>query len=600
MGALPDRPPNSIRIARRAIDGLPNVAIIGEILQFETVSRWAFPIRLSAHVNTTGSVPATTDWYVVITEQFPKGPLKLYPSKIGGITATYQHQMNNAEGLPDLLWRRGELCLTSDIKSLGIPGIDAEPVEASARMIWNIQRARKWLEDCSNGVLTKPGDPFELPDFHASRAYTFAYIGVRPDTGLGGTQNGVAVCRLADNNWVSLTELQSAELKSIMKFKWGEHVRGLARENLAIWVRLDGVPLIGPWGAPMTWHELQTACLERGVDVMAVLKSNASRIRDGLVHLLILGIPIPEIVGGPIAKIHWQAVEIPVLSHRKTPGIRNKERSLWSRDVAEVLKGELAWVESEDWGSSEMTARGRLPDSFTQRTVTVIGAGAIGMIVAESLARSGCSRICIIDQDEVKAGNLCRHLLTLKDVGANKATAAASRLSLAAPTVEVSPIPNIFSSLMIDLESPQLIIDCTGSDDVADELGRVEQRTGNVFVSVSISFGAKQLFLYAQREKFDASKFRDQLRPLLQKSFREEGSRLLPREGVGCWHPVFPARVDQVWMLGAFAIGVLASSFEHIPAEGVLRCFQEMKVDGVLVGIGEVEPVAIEAAVPNK
>lgn len=351
MGALPDVP-EAIRLARRAIDGHPNVQIFGEIVYYETVNRWAFPIRLSVDVCPSGPVPSTTDWYVVMASQFPKGSLKLFPSKINGLTDTYQHQMNNKAGSPDLPWRSGDLCLATDLKALGVPCIDTEPQEASARMLWTIQRAQKWIRDASNNALAKPGDPFELPDFSASRPYTLGYLQLPADVSIADTRVGVAVCRNDTRKAVFLAELQNNSFTRVAKFKWGGFVARLKQQQTAIWIHLNGIPVIGPWGAPMTWDELQTACTLQGADVMAALKAHASRLRDGSPHFLILGIPIPETVDGPIAKIHWQALEIPALSSRNTPGVRNKERSLWARDVSEVLKGELRWIESEDWSSS--------------------------------------------------------------------------------------------------------------------------------------------------------------------------------------------------------------------------------------------------------
>ena len=37
--------------------------------------------------------------------------------------------------------------------------------------------------------------------------------------------------------------------------------------------------------------------------------------------------------------------------------------------------------------------------------------------------------------------------------------------------------------------------------------------------------------------------------PWLKKDAQENPDPYFPREGIGCWHPVFPARIDDIWML---------------------------------------------------
>lgn len=91
----------------------------------------------------------------------------------------------------------------------------------------------------------------------------------------------------------------------------------------------------------------------------------------------------------------------------------------------------------------------------------------------------------------------------------------------------------------------QVVIDCTGSDEVLDALagfdwGGVEDRW---FISLSLGWGARRLFCFASKgTAFPMADFKERLeewRDAEDITKREIGTP--PWEGVGCWHPVFPA-----------------------------------------------------------
>jgi len=39
----------------------------------------------------------------------------------------------------------------------------------------------------------------------------------------------------------------------------------------------------------------------------------------------------------------------------------------------------------------------------------------------------------------------------------------------------------------------------------------------------------------------------------------------LPREGIGCWHPIFPARADDVWLAASLALKSLEQATGTAP-----------------------------------
>ncbi|HEV7843932.1 MAG TPA: ThiF family adenylyltransferase [Pyrinomonadaceae bacterium] len=72
--------------------------------------------------------------------------------------------------------------------------------------------------------------------------------------------------------------------------------------------------------------------------------------------------------------------------------------------------------------SAELMARVR------ELPVTVCGAGALGANITESLARSGFTKLCVVDRDRVEERNLSTQPYYVADVGAFKAKVLAHAL----------------------------------------------------------------------------------------------------------------------------------------------------------------------------
>jgi hypothetical protein len=281
---------------------------------------------------------------------------------------------------------------------------------------------------------------------------------------------------------------------------------------------------------------------------------------------------------------------LPILSHGRIPGFRPVEKAYWKRDRSMLLRGQLEWVNSENWAADQVSTRGRLPANFCSLRTLLIGAGAIGSAVAEALARGGLRVIRIYDEDELVVGNLVRHVLTMEDLRKNKALALAARLNRVSPHVEAMGFASQFQKELARQASTDtdLILECTGKESVLGALESIQENESRVFVSISIGFEAKRLFVYMQKKRFIADRFLESLQPWLQKEFDERGSTSLPREGIGCWHPVFPARTDQVWMMAALAVKVIVERYDQAAEEGRLFVYEETQRDGKFVGVQEV------------
>jgi adenylyltransferase/sulfurtransferase len=100
--------------------------------------------------------------------------------------------------------------------------------------------------------------------------------------------------------------------------------------------------------------------------------------------------------------------------------------------------------------------------------VCVVGAGGIGNPVATQLVAMGVGKVRIVDRDVIEVTNLHRqHLYTDDDIGRVKVEAAAERLRMLNPTVEVEPVPTSVTKFTAEsiVKGFDVIIDALDSID---------------------------------------------------------------------------------------------------------------------------------------
>lgn len=97
-------------------------------------------------------------------------------------------------------------------------------------------------------------------------------------------------------------------------------------------------------------------------------------------------------------------------------------------------------------GSADLEAliTARQPAAITgalkKACVGIAGAGGLGSVVAENLARSGVGRLVIVDYDVVEPTNLNRQRFSLAQLGAPKVQALADNIRAFNPFVAVAPV----------------------------------------------------------------------------------------------------------------------------------------------------------------
>jgi hypothetical protein len=570
--------PESLLQARRALDEFGEVQIVQH--WHRGVDGWLLQVDLTpGDLGTKFPIPATTSWYIVAQPQYPAGRIDILPAVRGGIVDTFPHQLPNIPAVAGLPYTLGKVCVATDSEGNLRSDRDVEPTAASDRLAWHVVRALGWIRRASLGTLLADGDWFELPFYRDGNGLvafcegpeTFSLWRDIPDVA------GMAdVIYLGSSGFQVVTAFRSLGRKVLLRPEWGQAVVGPDRPQ-ALWVRFPQVVSLPPYRAPRTIGELRAVAADQGVDLDRYLRDGTAGFHDRADHVLLAGFPVPVRVGEPDRQMHWQAIALPRLERKVINGFRPNPLGYWMTSSRGTLADErpLEWLMAENWHPDQLATRGRLDENLATRRIVLIGAGALGSMVGELLVRAGVRDITILDHDIVAAGNLVRHTLTLRDLGWNKAEALVRRLEAISPSVRPIAVPDRFPGDSLDARilGADLVIDTTGEHGVLDAMAEAAWTSRPTFASVAISMHARRLFAFlGQSDHFDVGAFDAAYGPYGREERDRDEER--PWEGVGCWHPVFPARADEMWLMASAAVGLLESAWPVADGTQTLHVFE--------------------------
>jgi ThiF family len=555
-------PTEDLLAGRRALDALAgSVAIIQDWTWCSEVGRWTLACQICS------SQGHSSNWYILAEASYPFGEIDFYPAEIGGIEQTYPHQNHNGWPEAGFLWRKGKICLDSSVSSLGRIGGEREPFNSHERLLWYCQRAIAWITAAEGGTLTKPGDPFELPHFPHRETSLVAFSETPQNLPLWQELTCRAgICELSkvkQNPRILVVQKFLADDGSkIHESHWGSCLKTLGDQVRArvwgLWLRLDKVPVLPPWEAPTKWEQLREIAESQGFDLDQLLMTGLACRRRHTLELILIGFPIPQIAGGQLVQMHWQPIMLSSIRPPKSGFGGQRNLKLHHEKIFEMQK-RIRWGTCQNWDASEISNRGRLPLAVRSQSIGLIGAGALGGALANLLVRAGNYALTLCEFDVVQIGNLVRSNYSLLEIGESKAQALRLQLLQASPHSAVKIINESFppcSPENIDcIKACDVILDCTAEDSVLQQLESFSWQAEKLFVSISLGFKAKRLFCYGVRSKcFPVEDFHARLEPWLERESQEYTLEDFPHDGVGCWHPVFPARLDDVTLMAAIAI----------------------------------------------
>lgn len=564
---------DELRLARRQLETIAGYGLVDDFKWNPSVGQWHLKIKLNLPVVTNDFVQQETFWFILVDDSYPKGNILVMPSKEQGIDRTFQHQNYNGNGNEDYPWRTGKLCLDTTLASWGKKAYDKEPTSAIDRLKWHVLRCIDWIFAASSGALSKENDPFEFPPFPKRTDYLVVFNESEATfhdwNGKTDNHGRFEFCEINSSRKVYVVTSFFKSKDLFLEYDWGLKIKNLPINQVAgIWIKLDSMPIMMPWQIPETFAELfeQTNSPRLKEDLTNEYLN--TRRRGQIIGLVMIGFPVSDVIGSQPKSYHWFGFEI--IPTKKPPGLFNKSEALFQHEHKALFapQNKINWVTTENWSKKEISSRGLLLDKIVRSNILVVGAGAVGSLFLELLIRLGCTKIKVVDGDIVKVGNLSRHILNLKDIGNKKAEAVSERINNIFPHVKSSffngTIQKAISSGKTEFETFDIIVDATGDDEALSYLSDNLSNSDKSFISISTGINAHRLYCFVCHcpAKSISERFNDNVTPWLKKDKEEFPQAELPSEGIGCWHPLFPSRFDDLTMLLGAVAKPIENSFE--------------------------------------
>jgi len=158
----------------------------------------------------------------------------------------------------------------------------------------------------------------------------------------------------------------------------------------------------------------------------------------------------------------------------------------------------------------------RLPPQLhlaTTKRVGIVGVGSLGSKIAVSLCRSGVRDFLLVDPDVFLPGNITRHELDWRNVGAHKVDAIKQRLELITPGVSVETAKaslggqessSFLSSILGKLGQCDIIVDATADARAFNLLAAVARRFAKSMVWMEVYAGGIGGFVGRSRPGIDS------------------------------------------------------------------------------------------------
>lgn len=220
--------------------------------------------------------------------------------------------------------------------------------------------------------------------------------------------------------------------------------------------------------------------------------------------------------------------------------------------------------------------RGSFSKNLKCRRVALVGLGAIGSMVATSLAHCGVSKFGLWDFDIVEPGNICRSTYTINNLGESKVHSIASILKSINPFIKTKDLckhghwhnkrfigTSFYANVnyksqedaIKELDGYDLIIDCTGSNEMLHFLSYAASEVD--IVSMCITNHANELLCITNK---DGNPFE------LRKAYLsriEQDTKNFYIEGSGCYSPTFLANNCDIASLVNLALRDLNLNMEN-------------------------------------
>lgn len=210
----------------------------------------------------------------------------------------------------------------------------------------------------------------------------------------------------------------------------------------------------------------------------------------------------------------------------------------------------IDWASSYNCSYDYFFGRGCLPSSLAEKKILIIGIGAIGSMVAKTLARSGSKHLCLYDVDLKEPGNVCRSEYDFLSGISDKSYELSSILQSISPFVQCEISPKALDSwikLTMDndetknaiqeiLNKYDIIFDCSTDDNMMYVLDKLNLRAK--LINISISNHANELVCAMGNNITETVKF------IFTQIIKSDTLDMF--YPTGCWSPTFKASYNDI------------------------------------------------------
>ena len=250
----------------------------------------------------------------------------------------------------------------------------------------------------------------------------------------------------------------------------------------------------------------------------------------------------------PSGGVYWQAMlifmeDLPIEPVRVGIG----KNRVWLTDFK---RGQIQWSETVDISYKYFFGRGAMPEELANKKMLIMGVGAIGSIIAETLTRCGAKNISLYDIDNKEPGNVCRSSYPFYTGITEKTLDMGSLLRQISPHVEctsLKPIVDlVIKSYAVEHEDKSalagffdefdVIFDCTTDNQlmrVMDSVGAKAQ-----LVNLSITNHAQDLICAFSPNVTETV--------LLIYDLLKRDTETDMYNPTGCWNPTFKASYNDI------------------------------------------------------
>ncbi|WP_278342934.1 HesA/MoeB/ThiF family protein [Parageobacillus thermoglucosidasius] len=178
-------------------------------------------------------------------------------------------------------------------------------------------------------------------------------------------------------------------------------------------------------------------------------------------------------------------------------GKANQYKPTWI--ALRCVNGVFKWVRCYIVSQQDRNVRTPSGLTLSNKKVVIVGVGALGSLIATSLAQEGVGKITIFDHDIYEPGNSIRHQGKQQLFGLPKAFVVADRILELSPLTNVSHKPfsvgrtqSIDEALVFleELKSADLVVDSTAEHSVTHFINRLCVEFKKPFIVASVTNGA--------------------------------------------------------------------------------------------------------------